>query len=355
MKSERDERLGNILGEGIRRHISPGSCPSLEDIAAAVDGRLKVDEREGFLSHLASCPECRALYRHSSELLRTSPPVSSYRFIVGSLVAVAVVAVIAIRLVFFPADIGKQLSVATQQPPLPSSAPPPVSPDSQTAKSPPPVPKPAAQAPAPVLVAQLEKGDAFWARAFQEEPEERPSLRTRDLQSSEEEEGEGAPVDYFRAGIALQLVRQAVAAGDAHLVATRLGIAAAALEGASPTDGERLHVLIGDLEKSAGTKTQSDRVRQVITRLEQGPTGKYVLLGEWAEEARAWTEGVDASASPVVSGADRLVASGFTKPLASVISETRMLANARSTDARKRAADQLRTLPKLLSHAEGSL
>lgn len=94
----RDAVIGRALAG--RLSAGEGSCPSAGELALLIDGVLEETERDRLLGHLACCGRCREMFVTVREL--ESEEVTGIsrrsRFIVSSLAATAVLALLAIRL-----------------------------------------------------------------------------------------------------------------------------------------------------------------------------------------------------------------------------------------------------------------
>ncbi len=60
--NKRDEMIGRFLSREINKLEEKTACPSMEDIAAFIDGRLGQEEKEKIMSHLSSCGECYEIF-----------------------------------------------------------------------------------------------------------------------------------------------------------------------------------------------------------------------------------------------------------------------------------------------------
>jgi hypothetical protein len=58
-RDEAKDRLKTRIALAVQERISPGKCPSAEDLAAFADGRLNENEEERILAHLNACANCR--------------------------------------------------------------------------------------------------------------------------------------------------------------------------------------------------------------------------------------------------------------------------------------------------------
>jgi hypothetical protein len=57
-RDEKKDRLKARIALAVQERISPGECPSAEELAAFADGKLDEKEREEILAHLNACPDC---------------------------------------------------------------------------------------------------------------------------------------------------------------------------------------------------------------------------------------------------------------------------------------------------------
>lgn len=96
--ASRDAAIGRALAG--RLPAGEGTCPPAEEIALLLDGALNEAERDLLLGHLASCGRCREVFATARELTGEEVVGSSRRswYVVSSLAATAVLAVLALRL-----------------------------------------------------------------------------------------------------------------------------------------------------------------------------------------------------------------------------------------------------------------
>jgi hypothetical protein len=97
-KMERDRQLGKSLTGAIASTVSQEQCPSLEEIAALVDGTLQESRRDEIMGHLAGCDTCYQVFLSTKKLVREHSGNTSKVFI-PPLIAVAVVMAVALCVV----------------------------------------------------------------------------------------------------------------------------------------------------------------------------------------------------------------------------------------------------------------
>lgn len=72
-KDERADRLKARIALAVQERISPGKCPSAQELAAFTDGMLDEKERDKILTHLDTCPNCREDWLGVTSVLELDP------------------------------------------------------------------------------------------------------------------------------------------------------------------------------------------------------------------------------------------------------------------------------------------
>jgi hypothetical protein len=113
----RDKLLGQVITRALsgRRR---SSCPTLEEIAALVEGTVSGDERDLLLGHLAECGKCLQIFEMTHDLSSIEEAGKKKRwYVVPSALAAAAVVVVAITLVIKQSP-SERLQVAKKEEPL---------------------------------------------------------------------------------------------------------------------------------------------------------------------------------------------------------------------------------------------
>jgi anti-sigma factor RsiW len=67
--------MGAYCCEGVK--MAPtATCPSLEELAAFLDGRLTGEERAGVVEHLADCESCYTVFAEAAHFQQNSAPAA---------------------------------------------------------------------------------------------------------------------------------------------------------------------------------------------------------------------------------------------------------------------------------------
>lgn len=98
----RDEILGRALSGVLDQKPKVEACPSLEEIAALVDGNISGETRDTLLGHLAVCAHCREVFTMTRQMAHTATTTSGRRVwsYASATAAVAVIAVIVLNISF---------------------------------------------------------------------------------------------------------------------------------------------------------------------------------------------------------------------------------------------------------------
>ncbi len=67
--AHQDDRKNVLLALAVQEEKTADPCPSDEQLAAFIDGRLNTDERENILKHLNACPSCYRQWLDISSIL----------------------------------------------------------------------------------------------------------------------------------------------------------------------------------------------------------------------------------------------------------------------------------------------
>ena len=97
------EQRDEVIGRGLTKQMNAGVagiCPSIEELAALIDGTLEGDAREQLMKHLAVCERCYEVFTTSQELLAVDEVPAKKRPVtfIASTIAVAAVIVVALTL-----------------------------------------------------------------------------------------------------------------------------------------------------------------------------------------------------------------------------------------------------------------
>jgi hypothetical protein len=178
-----DEILGRALSGGLKQMSGGGECPSLEKIAALVDGNLEGEPRDALLGHIAVCSHCRKVFTMTHDLVQhdagddidvigqdeCAAPASGRKrlYYLSSVAALAAVAVLALSITIRKPSPEQEKIAATK----PSSRPASTSPGEPVANAP---------ASAPKITARSERPGEV------KRPEEVVQLLTKDEASQQE-------------------------------------------------------------------------------------------------------------------------------------------------------------------------
>lgn len=112
-----DAVAGRTITRELKKAETPGPCPSLEDIAALVDGSLNAAERDGLMGHLAICRSCRDTFVTTRELCKAETAATRRPgYLIPSSLAAAAVIVIAMAVTLEGPPSPKKLHVAKDLP-----------------------------------------------------------------------------------------------------------------------------------------------------------------------------------------------------------------------------------------------
>ena len=62
----KDRELGTFIAKNLKEDRDMGQCPSIEDIAALIDGKLKGSEKDKIMAHITDCPDCYEIFSQTS-------------------------------------------------------------------------------------------------------------------------------------------------------------------------------------------------------------------------------------------------------------------------------------------------
>ena len=62
----KDRELGTFIAKNLKGDRDVGQCPSIEDIAALIDGKLEGSEKDKIMAHITDCPDCYEIFSHTS-------------------------------------------------------------------------------------------------------------------------------------------------------------------------------------------------------------------------------------------------------------------------------------------------
>jgi len=102
MDKNEEKLLRSLSGEF--SHGKQGSCPSLEDISALIDGALQNEARDNIQSHIASCNVCYDTYLTASELSKSSIN-TSYRIFSPMAIAATIFIALASFVIYYKVNV----------------------------------------------------------------------------------------------------------------------------------------------------------------------------------------------------------------------------------------------------------
>jgi hypothetical protein len=89
-KECRDRSLGRVLSKALVTRTQKGQCPSLEDIAALVEGAVDSTRRDELMAHLAGCENCYRVFISTRELVSASKKSKKKAYVISGVAAAAV-------------------------------------------------------------------------------------------------------------------------------------------------------------------------------------------------------------------------------------------------------------------------
>lgn len=116
LKDKRDKMIGRFILKKGHKDQAQTECPSLEDIAAFIDGMLEPSEREKIMSHLTVCKDC---YEALAKTVKTQEDLSIQskaimkKVMYYSIPAVAAIAALLLIVFIFGKD--KELSLTAKK------------------------------------------------------------------------------------------------------------------------------------------------------------------------------------------------------------------------------------------------
>lgn len=98
----KDRKLGTFIAENLKKDGDVGQCPSIEDIAALVDGKLAGNEKEQIIAHITKCQDCYEIFSETSRTILSLSKGKRQKITWISIPAVALAAclILVVRIVF---------------------------------------------------------------------------------------------------------------------------------------------------------------------------------------------------------------------------------------------------------------
>lgn len=98
--SRKDDMIGEYLSSMVNKEKANTKCPSDEEIAVFLDGKLNDTDRDAIMGHLSSCDDCHDLFteainiqEETSKVSRLNPKLLIFKFVPYSLAAAAAILV----------------------------------------------------------------------------------------------------------------------------------------------------------------------------------------------------------------------------------------------------------------------
>jgi len=99
----KERGLGNFIVNNLEKERDVGKCPSIEDIAALIDGKLEGSEKSNLMAHIADCPDCYEIFSQTSKdilFLSESKKQKATRIIMPAL-ALAACLILVVKIIFY--------------------------------------------------------------------------------------------------------------------------------------------------------------------------------------------------------------------------------------------------------------
>lgn len=99
----KDRELGTFIAKNLKKDGDVGQCPSIEDIAALIDGKLEGSEKDKIMAHITDCPDCFEIFSQTSRSilsLSESKKQKVTRITIPAL-ALAACLVLVVRIMFY--------------------------------------------------------------------------------------------------------------------------------------------------------------------------------------------------------------------------------------------------------------
>jgi hypothetical protein len=99
----KDNELGTFITKSLKKDKVMGQCPSIEDIAALIDGKLEDGEKNKIMAHITNCPDCYEIFSQTSKdilFLSESKRQKVSRITIPAL-AMAVCLILVVRISFY--------------------------------------------------------------------------------------------------------------------------------------------------------------------------------------------------------------------------------------------------------------
>ena len=95
--------LGLLISKNLQKDSHVEQCPSIEDIAALVDGKLEGKEKEKIVTHLTDCEECYEIFSETLKTILSHSKAKNNKITWYSIPAIALAAclILIVRVVFF--------------------------------------------------------------------------------------------------------------------------------------------------------------------------------------------------------------------------------------------------------------
>ena len=99
----KDRALGVFIAKNLKKDSDVKQCPSIEDIAALVDGKLDGEEKEKIVAHITACQDCYEIFSETSRTILSLSKSKRDKITWFSIPAVALAAclILVVRIVFY--------------------------------------------------------------------------------------------------------------------------------------------------------------------------------------------------------------------------------------------------------------
>ena len=101
--SRKDDMIGKYLSSMVNKEKANTKCPSLEDVAAFLDGKLNDRDRDAIMGHVSSCNDCHDLFTEVINIQEEPSKVSwlNPKFLISKFVPYSLAAAAAILAMFY--------------------------------------------------------------------------------------------------------------------------------------------------------------------------------------------------------------------------------------------------------------
>ena len=99
----KDRALGIFIANNFKKDSNVAQCPSIEDIAALVDGKLEGKEKEKIVAHITECQDCYEIFSETSRTILSLSKSKRNKITWLTIPAVALAAclLLVVRIVFY--------------------------------------------------------------------------------------------------------------------------------------------------------------------------------------------------------------------------------------------------------------